>query len=33
MGSRVMTRPGTPSYARLDSSAVIWTFLIDHPRR
>ncbi|MGZ6979192.1 MAG: alpha/beta hydrolase family esterase [Acidimicrobiia bacterium] len=33
MGSRsVIQRPGNVPYAKLDSSAVIWQFLITHPR-
>ncbi len=34
MGSRgVSRRPGNPTYTNLDSSAVIWRFLVNHPRR
>jgi poly(3-hydroxybutyrate) depolymerase len=31
-GHSVVRRPGNPTYAGLDSSAVIWKFLINHPR-
>jgi polyhydroxybutyrate depolymerase len=34
MGSRVVVRRrGNSTYPKLDSSAVIWSFLINHPRR